>query len=701
MLKKISSFWIIFIVLIITNILAMTYVYYRITNTALEEVEEAQFQQLTALASAEAKAIDNQLREFEASTLLAGAYAQRMLLEDVPLDEAEEAQRLEKYKYTNNIWGLDDWYKEVYYPEYGDELRSNVYILNEPQLSDRLEYLMAVTEDLDPVFESVMARQINTQWIYLTTREGMMRIYPWAGNSGYGPNWYPQEQKFYTVTVPGPRDATINLDPVWTAPYVDCADAGLMVTNSMPLYDRENRRLLGVMSHDFLIRDLQTDVLNFKVGDPSLIANENLHGYAFLLDDDGDIIAHKDYQLKDEEITEEMKCRPIERPLIDYEPNLESVVEDMLAQRMEVVEFSSLVDGDAVQWIITHDTIPTTNWHLAMALTYDEAVKPATDIQREVLLITLALIIFSIPVSAAAARLISQPIFRLSETAQQIEESVEKDNRAALQNMRLPSITGTAEVSQLISVFGQMVGALLNRMRELDTIYAIGQTITANLDHEAAMQSVLDAVRDVVDYDAAEIAIIEGDQLTVYAWNGKRGFKNTVGNKYKVGVGITGKMAETKKSVYIPTITEEESDTSRRTLASSFMSTEMIGRSERVMINSYLGIPLLVKDEVIGVLTMVHHEPNHFTEDDQRQINKLSAQASIAIYNSLRVRAREDELKNRIRELQIHVSDAQNSRESETLMNAQYFQSLREQARKLRLRRKKGTGEDTEVTLVE
>ncbi|MCB0037954.1 MAG: GAF domain-containing protein, partial [Anaerolineales bacterium] len=332
---------------------------------------------------------------------------------------------------------------------------------------------------------------------------------------------------------------------------------------------------------------------------------------------------------------------------------------------------------------------------------YDEAVKPATDIQREVLLVTLALIIFSIPVSAAAARLISQPIFRLSETAQQIEESVEKDNRAALQNMRLPTITGTAEVSQLISVFGQMVGALLNRMRELDTIYAIGQTITANLDHEAAMQSVLDAVRDVVDYDAAEIAIIEGDQLTVYAWNGKRGFKNTVGNKYKVGVGITGKMAETKKPVYIPTITEEENDTSRRTLASNFMSTEMIGRSERVIINSYLGIPLLVKDEVIGVLTMVHHEPNHFTEDDQRQINKLSAQASIAIYNSLRVRAREDELKNRIRELQIHVSDAQSSRESETLMNAQYFQSLREQARKLRLRRKKDAGEDTEVTLVE
>lgn len=728
MIRRISSFWLIFIIIVLTNMLILGVNFYLLYVTAVEEVSTEQQKQLQGRAQAEARAIENQLREFEAATQLAASEAEEILLEEVIISDEAKAERLSRIIYDDElgIWGMDDWYYNQYRPEFKNELLSNVFINGRPVLDERLEYLVTATEELDPLFETVLERDLNTQWIYLTTREGMMRLYPWHDNNYTfdNPDWQPQEASFYTVAEPDPRAAVVSTEPVWTDPYIDCAGAGLMVTNSVPIYDREQSRLLGVMSHDFLIDSLQEDVIGFQVGE-RVWGEEERAGFAFLVDDNGNVIAHPNYDVEGiynevnaEEssgdvammemmsnltpaVTEglrELGCaEPIAFPLSQLEGDLVDLIDDMLAQRLDIVRYT---DNNNNRWVVAHDTVPTTDWHLALVLSEEEAAAPAYDILQRMYLIGGLLMVVFVILAAVASRYITRPILKLSEAAREIEDSVDKNTAQALQDTNLKNIMGPFEVNQLVSVFGQMVQALYGRMRELDTIYAIGQTMTANLDYEEAMRGVLDAVADVVDYDAGEVAILEDGELVVYAWRGKADFKDTTGRRYKVGVGITGRMAETKQSVYKAVIDDDSDGETQRTLATSVMSTEMIGRSERLEINSYLGIPLMVKKELIGVLTLVHHEPHHFTESDQRQLLKLTAQASVAIYNSLRVRAREDELKDRIQQLQIRVSDAQRSRETETLINAQYFQSLREQARELRLRRKKArvaAGEETEI----
>jgi GAF domain-containing protein len=62
---------------------------------------------------------------------------------------------------------------------------------------------------------------------------------------------------------------------------------------------------------------------------------------------------------------------------------------------------------------------------------------------------------------------------------------------------------------------------------------------------------------------------------------------------------------------------------------------------------SYLGIPPLIGERLVGVLALVHHEANHFTEDDRRRLSRLAAQASIAIDNAAQVRRCETALKRR------------------------------------------------------
>jgi GAF domain-containing protein len=105
-----------------------------------------------------------------------------------------------------------------------------------------------------------------------------------------------------------------------------------------------------------------------------------------------------------------------------------------------------------------------------------------------------------------------------------------------------------------------------------------------------------------------------------------------------------------------------------------------------VVINSFLGIPLMIGDRLVGTLTLVHHQAGYFTEDDKRQLNKLAAQACIAIDNAIQVRQRESVLKAQIHELRVEIDRAKVSQQVEEITSGDYFQNLRANAARMRER---------------
>jgi len=223
------------------------------------------------------------------------------------LSPEETQSRLQKYQRdANNVYGADLWYQTDYQPKYQNDHVSNVFLNNSTPITPQLERVIAATEDLDTLFLPIHESNIGSQWLYLTLPSGMMRLFPWTASSSYPVDWQPQTFTFYTVA-----DQTYNPErkSVWTAPYNDFAGAGLMVTNSYPIYD-ENA-LIGVMSNDFLIKDLQKEVLGFKVG---------TNGYAFLLDSNGNVIAHKSYAPEDTPLGTEVNIK-----LVEQEPYMNTV----------------------------------------------------------------------------------------------------------------------------------------------------------------------------------------------------------------------------------------------------------------------------------------------------------------------------------------------------------------------------------------
>jgi len=65
-----------------------------------------------------------------------------------------------------------------------------------------------------------------------------------------------------------------------------------------------------------------------------------------------------------------------------------------------------------------------------------------------------------------------------------VEARVGADEGAAVGRRDLSRIGGTREISNLVTIFSQMVAALQKRINELGSIYTMGQTITSALEYE-------------------------------------------------------------------------------------------------------------------------------------------------------------------------------------------------------------------------
>ena len=684
MFKRIPTFYILLAALLITSAVPLGLMALNALRATEIEVEREQIAQLVARADAHASTIDEQLRSFENATKLAADQARFLLLNpQTQMTPAEKDAALQKYRRdANGAYGLDEWYHQSYLPQFGDDRLSNVFLNRDTPLTPELGYAIAVTEKLNPLLDAIHRSNIGTQWIYLTLANGMMRLFPWQDNSGYPPDWKPQEVSFYTVAAPERNPLR---KAMWTAPYNDFAGAGLMVTNSAPVYDKD--KLIGVMSHDFRIKDLQKQVLGFQVGQA---------GLAFLLDSLGNIIAHKNYAPENTPLGEELNIK-----LAELEPSMAPAVAAMaLGTPLKGVLGTTstgrgvlrVTDKFGAVWVVVFTPIQTTGWSLGLMQPRREIIQPAFEISRSVTAGTIGLVVLAVIVSIGLARAFSRPMVLLSNAARGIEASVDAveasvgaDKGAAVGAVRLgvSHISGTREISNLVTVFSQMVAALQKRINELGSIYAMGQTITSALEYEQTLQAILAAVQHVVQFDAAEVSIARGDELTVEAWSGQGRFKDTTGRRRLIGQGLTGLIAQNKTFILCPSVSAAALKERFGSAVDLAFLAEVIGTG----VLSFLGIPLLIGERLIGTLTLVHREVNHFTEDDRRQLSRLAAQASIAIDNATRVRQRESALKQQICELQIEIDEAKKARQVAEITETDYFRELSQKAQRLRERK--------------
>ena len=148
--------------------------------------------------------------------------------------------------------GLQSWPGDLKIPPAYQAPYPGYYSYNGEALSNAVLRQMDLFERLAPTFRTVY-ESFPFSWVYMTTVDNAMMIYPYLPMDQAVNNGTPTETPYY-------RAADFESRAVgWTPPYLDLVGAGMMITASYPVYDGES--LLGVMSHDITLKELASSVL--------------------------------------------------------------------------------------------------------------------------------------------------------------------------------------------------------------------------------------------------------------------------------------------------------------------------------------------------------------------------------------------------------------------------------------------------------
>lgn len=279
-------------------------------------------------------------------------------------------------------------------------------------VSSELNY----TSNMETALAAVHINDPLITQVYIGTESGIVQVYPWINTipSTYDPRvrgWYTNAQ----------------LDAVtWSAPYVDSAGHGLMVTCSVAVESPQNG-YFWVIAADVTLDTLNQNVVNGQI--------EQLGGYSFLLDKDGNILTHS----VSPDNGGDQSAQFISSAELLLNNTTFSEVAMNMTQGLMGVTMCTFAGGDNY---VAYAPLESTNWSLAIVLPVNEVVAPAlataarissseamvnqyinsqTDAVRNTYITLFAVIlVLVVIVSILLARTIVNPILTLSKGAKNI-----------------------------------------------------------------------------------------------------------------------------------------------------------------------------------------------------------------------------------------------------------------------------------------
>src|SRR5215470_4796693 len=146
----------------------------------------------------------------------------------------------------------------------------------------------------------------------------------------------------------------------------------------------------------------------------------------------------------------------------------------------------------------------------------------------------------------------------------------------------------------------------------------ISRELTSILNVDQLLKRVGDLLLKIIDYQMFSILLLDdAKQKLVHRFSVR--FKENVQLKHDIplGHGLVGAAALEKRAILVPDVSRDH----------RYIKVNAETRSE-------LCVPLIYKDNVIGVLDLEHTRRGYFHEDHVRAVSTLAAQIAIAIENA-------------------------------------------------------------------
>ena len=168
------------------------------------------------------------------------------------------------------------------------------------------------------------------------------------------------------------------------------------------------------------------------------------------------------------------------------------------------------------------------------------------------------------------------------------------------------------------------------RTDELAILNSVGDAMAKSLDVKTVTKIVGDKIREIFQAQATMIVLYDEKDNVL-----DPEYLHSTGDRYleieeriPFGTGMTSRVIHTKKPILIATKEEMLSSGAYTPKTLKDKKTSLLD------IESWLGVPILIKDKALGVVVIMDYAQNSFTESDQRLLETLASNMGVAIQNA-------------------------------------------------------------------
>lgn len=220
---------------------------------------------------------------------------------------------------------------------------------------------------------------------------------------------------------------------------------------------------------------------------------------------------------------------------------------------------------------------------------------------------TTPMLMLGHPTAPAAAPAGHDPVFEWSGVPLDLQRQVEL--------ILAQGAAGSPPASKLES----QIAALSEANQRLASLNAVSALIGTSLDLEHLTDEILRQIEKTVDFDSATLFLLKGSVLEAAASRGLHTYRRGLNVFTRSDNNSAWQVVKNKLPLVINDVTQSK----------LWQPTPELDR-----VRAWLGVPLIYKDRVVGVLTLDKNERNSFSDADARHVFTLAFQIAIAVENA-------------------------------------------------------------------
>lgn len=214
-----------------------------------------------------------------------------------------------------------------------------------------------------------------------------------------------------------------------------------------------------------------------------------------------------------------------------------------------------------------------------------------------------------------------EPDQQLSRPQQHLARAIANNAAIVFENARLYEQIQRFNL-KLENQVTERTRELQDERDRLSTVHEIATEVSSTLDRDQILNASLEVLARITQAEHGSIMLIEADTGHLVNCATLDGLLTSAYTRFPMGVGIAGWVAQHKQAALIPDVAIDERWVS--------LPEGSLRKREGTMV----AVPLVVQNEIQGVLTLSHQKIGHFDEGHVRLLEASAGAIAIGIHNA-------------------------------------------------------------------